>query len=121
MDAKERKALKEAKARAAKAAQEAREKKESKTRGEVGEYGFGINTVMHKFCDAIAQKALTMDEVQKADWNKKGAVFNSRFRKLVKAGIANKTKDGKMFVVGSKADPGKAKATTKAKAKGKKK
>lgn len=103
----ERKKLQEAKIRAKKAAEEKAAKK--KTRGEVGEFGFGINTKMHLFCQSLSKAPKTMEQIKKEKWNDKGAKFNGRFNDLVKAGIAAKTKDGKMYIIGSIADPKKKK------------
>ena len=115
MKKEERAKMEVAKAAAKKAAEETAAKK--KVRGEVGEFGVGVNTVLHKFCEAISQKAMTMDEVRKAKWNEKGAKFNGRFAELKKNKVADRTKEGKMYIVGSPADPdGKPKAAPKKKA-----
>ena len=103
----ERKKLEAAKARAKKAVEAKAAKK--KTRGEAGEFGFGVNTKMHLFCLSISKAPKTMEQIQKEKWNEKNAVFNSRFRQLKKAGLADKTKDGKMFIVKSAANPNRKK------------
>ena len=70
MTPKEKEKLKKAKTRAKKKAEENRAKK--KVRGEVGEFGYGVNTFNHRFCLAISRSAKTMAQIKEAKWNEKG-------------------------------------------------
>ena len=97
--------LREVKARAKKAAEEKAANR--KVRGEVGDYGFGINTMKHKFCLSITKKAKTMTELCVEKWNPKGRTHYGFFNELKSSKIANRTKEGKLFIVGSPADPNK--------------
>ena len=103
----EKEKLQKAKARAKKAVEEKAAKK--KTRGEAGEFGFGVNSKMHQFCLSLSKAPKTMEQIKKEKWNEKNAVFSNRFRQIKKMGIAGRTKDGKMYIIGSKADPNKKK------------
>jgi len=105
MTAAERKKMEEAKARAKEKAADAATKKQAGRRGEIGEFGYGTNSRMTLFCQSISKAAKTMEQIQKEKWNTKGAIFNRRFRELVKDSKAAKTADGKMFIIGSAADP----------------
>lgn len=103
MKADERKKLQEAKIRARKAVEEKQAAR--KVRGEPGEYGFSKESKMDLFCKAISKRPKTMDQIKAEAWNTKNAVFDSRFRQLINQGLAAKTKDGRMYIIGSKADP----------------
>ena len=103
MTPQERSKMTKAKLRAKKAAEERAAKK--KVRGATGEYGFGVNTINHKFCLSISKKAKTMKEICSEEWNPKERTHYGFFNKLKSQKLANRTKDAKMFMLGSKADP----------------
>ena len=99
----EREKLQKAKAAAKKAVEEKAAKK--KTRGEVGEFGFGVNTIKHKFCASIASKPKTMKEVCAEEWNPEGRTHYGFFNELKKDKVVALNEDKKMYIIGSAADP----------------
>jgi hypothetical protein len=81
-------------------------------------YGFKVGTMNSLFADAISKKGMKMADLKTADWNTKKQTFYDCFKALEKKGIAGKTEDGKLYIVGSRAEP---KSTKKEKKKKEKK
>ena len=99
----EREKLAAAKAKAKKSAEEKATKK--RVLGNTGPFGFRENTLAHQFCLAISEKPQSMKEIIEAKWNTQRANYYGYVPAMVKAGTLRKTAEGKMYIVGSPADP----------------
>jgi len=119
MKSAERKKMEEAKARARKIAAKKAEEKESRTRGEIGEFGYGVNTKVHKFLAAIKAKPQTMKQIINAKWNKDKANFYGYLPGLLKAGVIE-VSDKKVISLATKKAPVKKLTDPATKAKKKK-
>lgn len=104
MKSEEKSKLQKAKEQAKAKAKKAAEEKAKRSRGDVGPYGFGINTISHKLCVAISRKAKTMNELCSEGWNREGRTHYGFINNLIQKKVVGKTKDGKYFIKGSEAE-----------------
>lgn len=109
----ERAKLQKVKARAKKAAEEAKTKKRSL--GEIAEHGMRTNTIKYGLFTSLQKKAKTLKEACSESWNVNQKPQGGYAAEFIKAGIAAKLDDGRMFIIGSKADPNSEKKKKKKK------